>query len=229
MGAEEPRSLSVVEAHPAPVVITRDAFMFEAQTTYLWKLATRYAGSRIVPEVYRNPEAAFVACQLAARLGVDPMMVMQNVHMVKERPTLGAAFANSLAFNSGVFTGRIRFRYEGEGENLVVTAYATRADDGELCEGVVSMKMAREENWVKNEKYRSMPRQMLSYRAIMFLLRLHAPDVILGMHAREELEDEIGLVSRPARVVNMISEKPLPSSPGATAEDLNAVIGLSPA
>lgn len=48
--------------------------------------------------------------------------------------------------------------------------------------------MAKAENWTKNQKYRSMPEQLLRYRSATFLIRLYCPEVMVGVPAQVEVE-----------------------------------------
>jgi hypothetical protein len=51
------------------------------------------------------------------------------------------------------------------------------------------MNMAKAEGWTSNAKYKTLPQSMLSYRAGVQLVRLYAPETMLGMQTAEELED----------------------------------------
>ena len=156
----------------------------------LWGLAGMLAESQFVPETFRGKQAdCFVACHLAARMGEDPITLLQNTHVVKGRPGLSARYRLALAEKRGVFRGPIRYAVEGTGESMVVTAIATLAETGEEVKAEASMAMAKAEGWVKNPKYRTMPQQMLSYRAGTFLCRLYDPAGELGFSTKEELED----------------------------------------
>ena len=48
------------------------------QLNTLVKLANMMSRSKLVPDSYRNdPDSCFVACEMANRMGVSPMVVMQ--------------------------------------------------------------------------------------------------------------------------------------------------------
>jgi hypothetical protein len=51
--------------------------------------------------------------------------------------------------------------------------------------------MAKAEGWVsrKGSKWATMPELMLMYRAASFFGRLYAPEVLMGMHSMEEIQD----------------------------------------
>jgi hypothetical protein len=51
--------------------------------------------------------------------------------------------------------------------------------------------MAKAEGWLTKQgsKWQTMPELMLRYRAAAFFGRLYAPDIMMGMHAVEEIQD----------------------------------------
>jgi len=155
-----------------------------------WKFAVIMAKSDIIPTHYRNkPENVFIAMQSAYRMNLDPMMMMQNTYVVSGKLGMNSSFAISLANNSGLFLSGIRYRIEGAGDNLRVTAYTNLKKTNDEISFTIGMKEAMAEGWTKNPKYRSLPELMLRYRAATLLLRTHAPEVLNGMHTVEELQD----------------------------------------
>jgi hypothetical protein len=80
------------------------------------------------------------------------------------------------------------WRSSGAGEKLAVTAHATLAVTGDAIEVTCDMAMAMAEGWTRNAKYKSMPEHMLRWRSAAMLIRLYAPEVMLGMPVIEELE-----------------------------------------
>lgn len=155
-----------------------------------WTSAVKISESQLIPDEFRGkPADCIVAMDYALQLKVSPLTVLQNMQVIKGKPSLKAAFAIALANERGPFQGNIRFKVEGRGtKNLSVTAWA-KMDDGEVVEAVVDMAMADMEGWTKNAKYRSMPEQMLVYRSAMFLIRRVCPGVLMGFASDDELED----------------------------------------
>lgn len=179
-------------------------------------MAKALAYSTMVPDQYKmypvkngqevkNPDAmgnCVIALELAGRLRVSPLMVMQQVDMVKGRPGLRGAFCAALVNQSGLFE---RLDYEWRGQqgdaNWGCRAFAARLKDGVVCYGPwVDMAMAKNEGWLKNEKWTSMPEVMFTYRASAFFARRWAPDIIMGMQTIEEIEDVHGVDNAPRMV-----------------------------
>lgn len=157
--------------------------------------ARLFAQSPLIPEHLRkgNPEQAmancYIAMTIADRMGEDRMTVMQNIHIVHGTAGFKAQYMIARANQSGVFKDGIDWDITGKGRDLSVTAYATLAATGRRVEITVDMAMAEAEGWTKNSKYKTMPEIMLRYRSGTFLVRMYAPQVMLGYQTVEERED----------------------------------------
>ena len=162
------------------------------------------AKSDIIPTHYRGkPANVFIAIQTAYRMNLDPMLVMQNTYIIGGKLGMYSAFAIALANSSGLFVGGIRYKVEGEGNDLQVTAYLTLKSNNEEISYTIGMKTATAEGWGKTStKYQSMPELMLRYRAATLLIRTHVPEVINGMQMVEEIED----VAAAKNIIPVVSE-----------------------
>ena len=164
-----------------------------ARFAQLQRIAKVFAESNVVPDHYRGKIAdCIIACDLAIRAGIHPLAFMQASYVVHGRPGIEAKLAIGLANMSGVFGSRIGYRLTGEGMKRECVAFAADKCSGEIVEGPpVSLEMAKAEGWLgKNgSKWQSMPEIMLRYRAAMFLIRLHCPEVLMGLTSTEELAD----------------------------------------
>ena len=182
---------SALTTTPASQGSSELAFMHDgAALEHLWRLSRYFAASRMVPQHFQQkPEDCMVALMMAQQLQVNPVLALQNLQVINGRPGFSAAFAIGLANQRGPFQGPITWSVQGEGDGLQVTAQATVKSTGEVAMATVTMAMAKAEGWTKNPKYRSIPEQMLKYRAATWLIRLHCPEVLMGLHSSEELED----------------------------------------
>lgn len=162
--------------------------------------AATFARSPLVPDHIRgktDTEEAkkqgiancYICLVLAEQMNENPLVVMQNIYIVHGKPGWSASYMIAKANASGIFKGVIRFKHEGSGASRKCTASATLKDTGEVVEVCMSMETATAEGWTKNSKYRSMPDQMLAYRAATLLVRLYCPQVMLGYHTADELAD----------------------------------------
>jgi len=171
--------------------------------------AEALAASELVPQAYRGKMAnCMIALELADQVGASPFMVMQNVHIIRGKPSWSASFIIAAVNACGRFSP-LRFEMNGaEGTSeRSCTAWALAVEDGERLEGpTVSVKMAKDEGWYsrpdktgkESSKWPTMTELMLRYRSAAFFGRLYAPDVLMGMHTSDEIED-IGATDRSER------------------------------
>lgn len=156
------------------------------------QMAQMLSKSNLVPQSYQGkPEDCFLALQFAVRLGMEPLTVMQNLYVVKGKPSWSGQFCMALIRANPAFTN-VRLVYTGtkgtDNRGAYVTAF--RTSDGSVVDGTeVTMAMAKAEGWTSNTKWKSMQEQMLGYRAAAFFARLHCPEALLGLQTKEEVED----------------------------------------
>jgi hypothetical protein len=178
------------------------------------RVAKALASSDLVPTQYQGPKGVancLIALNMANRMGVDEMAVMQNLHIIHGRPSWSAPFLISAVNTCGKFSP-MRFKkgdlgeikYEGKIiRNLSCMAYA-KTNDGELLEGsTITVEMAISEGWYgkKGSKWPNMTEQMLMYRAASFFSRIYCPEITMGMRTVEE-NYEIETVDGTAEVIS---------------------------
>ena len=160
-----------------------------------------------------------VALNMALRMGADPLMVMQNLYVIEGRPSWSSQFIIASLNSCGRFSP-LRFDLSEPGKNEELTYSATFWKDGkkvteqrkakikhQTCTAwvieketgdrlngpTISMQMAIDEGWLtkNSSKWLTMPEVMLRYRAASMLGRLYAPELLMGLQSREEVEDFI--------------------------------------
>ena len=68
------------------------------------KLAKFHAASQIVPQQFQgNVPNCFVACEMANRMGISPMIVMQNLYVVQGKPAWGGQACIALINGTRLF------------------------------------------------------------------------------------------------------------------------------
>jgi hypothetical protein len=167
-------------------------------------LSKYLAASTMIPQQYQGkPANCFVALELARRVGASPLMVMQNLDIIHGRPSWSAKFQVAVANDCGRFTP-VRYKMTGEKgkDSWGCIAWFKELPDGEVLEGPeVTIAMAKAEGWysrksksgAETSKWQSMPEVMLRYRAATFLIRAYAPELTMGLHVKEEIEDMINV------------------------------------
>ena len=162
----------------------------------LTETANMLAKSTIVPITYQNrPENCFIALDMASRMGISPMVVMQNLHIIQGKPSWSGSAVASLLRSSPQFKN-VELNYVGEPNTESWGAYvsAERVANGTTLKGgTVTLKIAKAEGWVQKNgsKWKTMPEIMLAYRAYAWFGRVYAPELMMGMQSSEELEDAV--------------------------------------
>lgn len=179
--------LNTVQEVGAPSV--HEKFIGEFRETF--KLAQALCQSTLIPEQYRGkPADCAIAIDMASRMGISPVMVMQNLYVVKGKPSWSgqacmAFLRNRYADAMPVYVGEPNT--DGWGCFIRVTT-----KDGEKLEGsTVTIQLAKREGWYgKNgSKWQTMPQQMLAYRAAAFFARVYCPEILMGVSVQGEVED----------------------------------------
>lgn len=180
----------VVSPQPelAPVTVWTDKKQFDQ----LLRAANMLSQTSIIPAAYQGkPQDCFVALEMATRMGVSPLVVMQNMYVVKGKPAWAGQACTMFISSCGKFAG-VKHVYTGEkgtdSRGCYVTA--TRISDGVQVNGVeVTIAMAKAEGWTSNTKWRNMPELMLAYRASAFFARVHCPEALMGVQLVDEIYD----------------------------------------
>lgn len=199
---QEPLALSV--AVPTAVTMWNDVKLMN----YSFRTAKMLSTSALVPDTYRNcPENCLVAIDLANRLGLSPLMVMQNLYVVKGKPSWSGSFCAAAVNGSGRFTP-LEFVFVGEPGTPSHGCYAkaTRRSNNCVCvSDTVTIQMAKSEGWLNKpgSKWQTMPVQMMQYRAAAFFAKVHCPDILLGIPTYEEVQDVRGYETDAKVVVSL--------------------------
>lgn len=191
-----------------------------------WRMGKLLAASTMVPAQYQGkPENCIVAIELASRIGVSVLAVMQNLAIVNGKPSFEAKFLIATVNATGRFTP-LRFEWSGKaGTNAwACRVRAKEKASDELLEGPwVTWEMATKEGWVgkKGSKWQTMPELMFSYRAASFWQKLFCPEISIGFQTTEEIVDSVpaGALQATATVL------PEGLTPGG-ADNLAAILGL---
>jgi hypothetical protein len=162
------------------------------------RAAKLLASSTLVPKDYQgNLPNCVIALNMAQRVGADPLMVMQNLVVVHGRPTWSAQFLIATVNTCGRFSA-LRYEFFGDpkSDDWGCRAWAVEKATGEKLVGTdVTMAIAKQEGWFgKNgSKWKSIPQQMLMYRAASWWTRAYAPELSMGLSTADEAADIIDI------------------------------------
>jgi len=161
-----------------------------------WRFAQFLSASQFVPVTFQGkPEDCLIAIDMALRLNVAPLMLLQNTYVVKGKPGMEAKLVIALVNASGLFTDPLDYEIEGEdpkGKDYRVRAFAARSKTGKVIYGPwITWDIVTAEGWDKKDgsKWKTIPSLMFVYRAAAWFARQFCPEVMMGMHTTEELSD----------------------------------------
>jgi len=181
-----------------PQQSTEISFGNKDQFEHAQRVAVAISKAAVIPEAYRNNiPNTLIAMDIAQRMNLPAVMVMQNLYVVHGKPAWSGQFTIAAINGCGRFTP-LRFEMKGEGDTLQCRAWANDKKTGERLNGtLITMAMANGEGWVNKSgsKWKTMPEQMMQYRAGAFFGRVYCPDILMGMSTVEEVEDFTELIS----------------------------------
>ncbi len=153
--------------------------------------AEMLASSSMVPVTYQNnPGSCFIALNTALRLRMDPLMIMQNLYVVQNRPSWSGQFAIALVNICPKFSATW-FEYRNEEDFQKGVRMCAQLKTGQNVYGTwITPEMVKAEGWGK--KWQTMPEQMYKYRAAAFFARTNCPEALLGLSVEGEAEDIAG-------------------------------------
>lgn len=171
----------------------------ESAFTLAQRQAKALSQSDLVPQAYRNNlPNTLLAIEVANRIGASPFLVMQNLYIVQGKPSWSSSFLIATVNACGRFSP-IRFEVDGgddpKAKTYRVRAFATERESNEVCHGPwVTWPMVEAEGWNSKtgSKWKSIPGLMFMYRAATFFARLYAPEVSMGIHTADEVQEVWG-------------------------------------
>lgn len=185
--AEVKESTNKVTDYSLGIFGTSDNFIMAMQ------MAKALSESTIVPQIYqKNPSNCLIAIEQAQRLNISPIMVMQNLFPIQGKPSWASKFLIAMINQSGKFDMELQYEEMKDKDGKPYSCVAWTTKNGRKIEGMeVNMQMAKDEGWCgKNgSKWKTMPQLMLRYRAASFFSSLNCPELTMGIHTREEIED----------------------------------------
>nr|WP_319566236.1 hypothetical protein [uncultured Rhodoferax sp.] len=249
--------MSEITATPKNEIITMGFGSLQG-FEFMQRTAKMFAQSSMVPTAYRavvtkgfgdrmtyedNPAAlpnCIIALNMSQRMNADPLMIMQNLHVIEGRPSWSSQFIIAAINSCGRYSPLrfdikqgaeidatcTTFEWENGKKKAVVTksrvknatciAWAIELSTQTRLESpMVTMEMAVNEGWYgKNgSKWQSMPDLMLRYRSAAFFGRIYAPELLMGLPSAEETGDIITVTEQPD---GSYAADPAPQAPAQT-------------
>ena len=177
-----------------PASMNESVFTNLASFKDAYMIGKYFSQSNLVPQAYQQkPMDCAIAVDIANRMGVSPMFVMQNLWVVRGIPSWSGQACMGIIKASGRYKN-IKYNMTGERGKDTWGCYvsATEIATNEEITGIeVTIEMAKKEGWYSKNgsKWQTMPELMLRYRASTFFARLYCPNELMGFKVEGEVED----------------------------------------
>ena len=171
-------------------------FYSTAAMNQLQKITDVFNKSSLAPETYRGTQNwgnCAIVLSMAARMNADPLMMLQNVYVVYGQPAMSSKMMIALFNQCGRYDS-IHYKETGKKgtDSHGCIAWAKEKATGEVLEGPeITIKVAKDEGWYdkSGSKWKTMPDQMLRYRAASWFIRTTAPELSIGFQTTDEVID----------------------------------------
>jgi hypothetical protein len=166
-----------------------------------WELMQRQAKASslctFIPEAFKgNVTNCLLAVELAEKMGLHWLTVMNSLHSIHGKFGWSAKFMIGRVNISGKYASDIRYEEGGEGDDQFCCAWVwEKTSENEKARKLVGTRvtiaMAKKEGWFgkSGSKWQTMPDQMLRYRAATFFCNTHAPELLMALPMSDELVD----------------------------------------
>lgn len=137
--------------------------------------------------------------EIAARFQLSAYMLASKTYVQNNRLCFEAQAFGAIMYGSGLLRGRLRFRFNGEGEERTCTVSGVFKDDPQtICEATTpplkdihpGRTQKEGKTYVKGSPlWDKDPEQQLCYFGERRWIRRFAPDACMGMYTREEIAE----------------------------------------
>lgn len=157
----------------------------------LERFAGYIAKSVFAPEhVRNNPGAAVVAIAYGMEIGLGPLQSIQNVKVIKGKPSIDGDTGLALVMSKGLIEWQKDWiENEADPPNMIAFREIKRIGQPNPVKRSFSFKDAMAAGLTANDNYKKYLKRMLQYRALGFVLRDLFPDVLKGLYTAEEAAD----------------------------------------
>lgn len=188
--AQAPARRDVAYDPDDPVSLYMNTGIFEQ----LQRVAKLMCSSGLVPAHLRGPEHqadCFLVAAQAFRWRMDPFAAAQHTFVTSGKLGYEGKLIAAVINSSAKLERNLAYVYSGEKGTSARSVQVIGLLKGENEPRVVEGSVAQ---WqTQNEKWKSMPDQMLAYRGAREWARRHMPEAVLGIQAEEEVQEAVTL------------------------------------
>lgn len=205
--------------------MSTDLAIYRSSPEERWRYCQALAEATLLPGDYkRQPANLLLALESGAALNVAPMVAIQEIHIIKGKPSPSSQLQAALVRRAGHIL-RVA------GDSKAAWCEIIRADDpGFTFRTEWTIERAQTAGLMSNDMWKKYPENMLKARAISECARNACPDVIVGFgYTPEELGDETDSAgAEPTITVEHDRPTPPPAATEAEATVEDAVLVEDP-
>ncbi len=171
--------------------------------------------SGLLPSTVKTWQATFAIITLGSELGLGAWQAINGIDVISNKPTIKPALMLALIERSGKLED---IKIDGDDTQCTVTMKRVgRSAHTETFTMKDADRMMTSE-WVNNQKreiplsqkanWRSMPKQMLKWRAVSACARVLFSDIIMGLYTPDEIADASITINADGAVIQPIDVTP---------------------
>jgi len=164
------------------------AAIVPGNTGEVFQLAGIIVSSGMAPKGMNTPEQAAVAILTGMEVGLSPIQSVNAIAVINGRPTMWGDAVLALVQGSGLLID-IEEKVVGEGQSMKAVCRVDRKSRKTATVREFSYADAQKANILNNAVWKTYPKRMMQMRARSMALRDCFPDVLSGIHMREEVQD----------------------------------------
>lgn len=164
---------------------------------------------------HNSPMSVMVAILKGMDVGFTPTQALEEVYVVKGKPSFSAKAILALIRRSNIVDPSVgvQIGISGEGPDMVASITSKRRDEPAAVTDTFSMQDAKVAG-MNSDPWRKYPKRMLRWKVIALHADMQYPDVTVGNAAKEIIED----FPRNGESINQIVKDSTPT-PTPAAED----------
>lgn len=154
----------------------------------MFRYASMVIKSRMAPASLETEAKVMVALQTGAEIGLKYQQSLKSICVINGNATIWGDAALGLCLRSGFCEDVIETNTGIIGQDYIATCEVRRKGREPLIR-TFSWDQAKKANLTGKGPWKSYPERMMQMRARAFALRDGFPDVLMGMHIKEEIDE----------------------------------------
>ena len=144
--------------------------------------------SQILPSNFRNIGDVIVLNEMSRNLQIPVILLAQQLYIVHGKVGFSGQFAIAL-LNKAVELGKLD-KWEYETKDKAVRVVGSKGEEKRA--GIwIDEELVKKNGWTSNSHWKNNFDLMAHYRAATWFLRTNFPELLMGMHSTDEIQDGV--------------------------------------